>query len=361
MNHRILECGAIACSTVVIAQWLPAFNVQLPSSNCSKEPEPEPASAAADRATVSPKCSSSGILSLMERLPEQFKLQWSQTNSRLPGNIEREYQQLIEQAQTLAGQNRLAEAIVLMNSIPKNSRYFDMAYEMQETWSQEALHEASSRYQQAEISAALKLLEAIPATSSQYPQVVQFKQKWQQDAVRMQQAIAASKTGNWQQVIEQLEALQGKSLFQSLRVQELLQLAMIKVLEPEPELLKIASQMNSTSLSAAPLPSPPAVPAASVSSSVPPLPPPTSDRSNLDIEEVLTPPSKTLIASKVTQSAYQPVTLLNGTLVPARRSPLAAAMTSPAFVSAAAIASPPAAAVMPDSTAIARPEIMMQK
>jgi len=278
MSHRILERGAIACSAVVVAQWVPAFAVQLPASICQKKTQPEPVRSSADPApeTRSPKCFLDGMISLVESLPEQFKLQWSQRRaSQLPHSMEREYHQLIEQAQTLASQNRIPEAIALVAAIPKNTRYSDLAYQLQEGWSQEMLDEATHHYRQADLSRALNLLKAIPATSTQYSRVTQLKQKWQQDAAQLHRAIAASKAGAWQEVIRRLETFKNTPLFQSLPVQQLWQTAMTEMLEPDSTLLQIASKMDSTSLSTASLPpsaarrlSPPSLPS--------PLPPSSS-------------------------------------------------------------------------------------
>lgn len=308
MNYRSLERGAIACSAVVVTQWLPSFDVQLPGNFCQNEPEPQPKStgAAVERATVSQKCSPNRVLALLESLPEKFKLQWSDRSAQLPHSIERKYQQLIEQARTLAGEDRVAEAIVMMNAIPKNSRYFDLAYQMQETWSQDTLHEATSHYQQADLTTALKLLDVIPTTSSQYPQVTRLKQKWQQDAVQMQQAIAASKTGAWQEVIQRLEAFKDTPLFQSLPVQELLQLAMIKVLEPDPALMQIAFTMDSTSLSAVPLPDAAAYSATSAALATPLLPAPAASRSEMNVDRVLRPDAARPSASKTAKPTRLP-------------------------------------------------------
>lgn len=310
MKYRILGGGAIACSAVVVTQWLPSFEVQLPGNFCQNEPEPNPTStgAAGDRGTVSQKCSPGRMLALLESLPERFKLQWSQSRSaQLPHSIERKYQQLLEQARTLAAEDRVAEAIVLMNAIPKNSRYFDLAYQMQETWSQDALYEATSHYQQAELTAALKLLDAIPATSSQYPQVTQLKQKWQQDAAQMQRAIAASQTGDWQKVIQQLEAFQETPLFQSLPVQELLQQAMTKVLEPDPAMLQIAFTMDSTSLSATPLSPAAAYAVTSAPLVAPPLPASRSSGSQMEVDRILTPAVAPFSPSKTAKPTRQPL------------------------------------------------------
>jgi len=362
MNQRIIGRGAIACSTVVMAQWIPPFGIQLPDSACQKETEPGTTSSAAGATTASKKCSSNGIFALMERLPERFKLQWSQSRSqRLPGSIERKYQQLIEQAQTLAGENRVAEAIVLMNAIPKNSRHFDVAYQLQETWSQEMLYEATNRYQQADLTTALKLLEAIPATSSQYPQATQLKRKWQQDAAKMQRAIAASKAGNWEQVIQQLEAFQGTPLFQSLPVQELLQLALIKVLEPDPALLEIASRMDSTSLNAAPLPQSP-YPISSSSVSIPP-PPPPAPRPNLDVDQILNPPDELLIAAKTTKPAPQATASPSQPVRQATTSPSAPSMLAriPESVRRFSLSPTLTSADNLAKNTIAQPEIMAQK
>lgn len=259
MNQRILGRGVIACSAVVVTQWLPSFGVKLPANICQRKNDLKPVSPSSPARTGSfDQCSIDEMLSLVEGLPEQFKLQWSQGNSpQVPPSMEREYRELISQAQTMASHNQIAEAISLVATIPKNTRHYELAHQLLETWSQEILHQAMSSHDQANLPAALKQLEAIPVTSSQYPQVTQLKRQWQQEAAQLHQAIVAGKAGRWQEVADRLETFRNTPLFQSLPVQELLQIAMTKMLEPDPTLLQIASTMDSTQFRTASIPAPP--------------------------------------------------------------------------------------------------------
>ncbi len=155
--------------------------------------------------------------------------------------METVYSNLLEQAQASAKQNQFTQAITTLAGIPKNSRHYEMAQQLQEDWSQELVGQASSSYQQAQLTTAITTLSAIPATSRSHDRAMELQNRWKQQSAQLNRAIAAKKSGDWQAEINAIQSLEGTPLYQTLPVQELLQQAISNRYEPDPTLLRIAT------------------------------------------------------------------------------------------------------------------------
>jgi len=228
----LLGGGVILCSTAGVYWWQQAFvsqsrgiDIQTPT----RVPE-----------------QTSSILATPQLVrdtnPEPIaELLWSDRPAALPKQMEAVYEDALKQSHTLASQNQLTEAIRIVAGIPSNSQHFAMAQQLQDDWSRELLRQATNECQQANVTKAIALLKAVPVSSPLYRRASQLQQTWNQQAQILNQAITANKKGNWQAAINAIEALETSPMFHSLRVQELLQQAMIKLYEPDAQLLQIAT------------------------------------------------------------------------------------------------------------------------
>ncbi|HIK15896.1 MAG TPA: hypothetical protein IGS53_11520 [Leptolyngbyaceae cyanobacterium M33_DOE_097] len=228
----ILSGGVILCSTVGVYRWQQAV-VSQPTSGDTQISTKVP------DATGSPLTTPQLV---KDTNPEPIaELLWSDRPAALPKHMEAVYEDALTQSQTLASQNQLTEAIRIVAGIPSNSRHFAMAQQLQDDWSRELLRQATNECQQANVTKAVALLKAIPVSSPLYRRANQLQQNWNQQAQILNQAIMANKKGDWQAAIDAVKALETSPMFHSLRVQELLQQAMIKLYEPDAQLLQIAT------------------------------------------------------------------------------------------------------------------------
>jgi len=228
----VLSGGVILCSTVGVYRWQQAV-VSQPTNGDTQISTKVPDATGSQLAT--PQL-------VKDTTPEPIaELLWSNRPAALPKQMEAVYEDALTQAQTLASQNQLTEAIRIVAGIPSNSRHYAMAQQLQEDWSRELLRQATNECQQANVTKAVALLKAIPAGSPLYRRANQLQHNWNQQAQMLNQAITANKKGDWQAAIDAIEALETSPMFHSLRVQELLQQAMIKLYEPDAQLLQIAT------------------------------------------------------------------------------------------------------------------------
>jgi hypothetical protein len=179
------------------------------------------------------------------------------------------YADLLAQAHASADADRIAEAITIVAGIPKNSRHHGIAQQLQEDWSQELLERATSRYQQADMPMAMTMLSAIPQTSQRYNRATELRDRWKQQTTALNQAIAAREIGDWNSVTAALGSLEGTDLYHSALVQQLLQQATQKQLEPDAALLQLAAAASTASSQAVALSMPTADPAMVPIESVP--------------------------------------------------------------------------------------------
>ena len=241
MSRQVLERGALACSFLALYGW------SQPSVSEPILPHCEPS---ADAASKNSQCSQNaqhsqhGHNAIIATAPEQLANdQWSDRRlSPLPSKIESVYSNLLQQAQTFSDRNQLSQAINHVAGIPKNSQHYEMAHQLQEDWSRELWRQASSEYQEAHITKALTIIDTIPASSQSYEKVTEVRKRWSQQDKRLQQAIAAQKTSDWQGVIDSVQALEGAPLYHSLLVQELQQKAMMQLYTPNAAMLQRATE-----------------------------------------------------------------------------------------------------------------------
>jgi hypothetical protein len=219
-----------------------------------------------------------------------FDRQWSNSSDRLPASMEGMYRDLLQQAQTAAEEAQFAKAVTLVSGVPKNSRHYEMAQQLQNDWSQELLQQATKLYQQADIAGALSILENIPPTYQEYARTVELSDRWRNHAQWFEQAMAAQAAKDWSTTIAAINALEGTPLYHSVVVQEALQESISNMLKPDDRLMQIAS---------ANLPATAAIPPATISPSnvsptpsTPPMEPLPSATLPVDINPALewTPP-----------------------------------------------------------------------
>lgn len=243
MNHPQLGSRAIVCSALLVYGWVQPAASKLSLDQCEDNAVKSPKNSAGQNAQQPGKGCKLEKQPMMSPTPklEQLGIQWSnRSTGRLSSDMEAVYRNLIEQARELATHDRITDAVPLVMGVPKNSRYYEMAQQLQENWSQELLHLAKDAYQQADLSRSLVLLKVIPIASSQHGYASQLEQQWRQQSTIFKQAISAQKTENWQSVIDAIRKLQGTPLYQTLPAQELLQQAMIKKFEPDNTLMQVA-------------------------------------------------------------------------------------------------------------------------
>lgn len=218
--------------------------------------------------------------------PSFLNVLWSEVESHQRLNqIETVYQDLIAQAKTKANHQQFPEAVAIVASIPKNSRYHEAAQQYQEAWSLELIEQANNAYQQAKLGAALALLDKIPSTTSQSARVSEIRTRWIKEAKPFNQALAAQKANDWPAVLTALNSLEDTPLYHSLAVQNLLQQAMNKQFEPDAALMQMA---NEASAPATAIGVQPALPSASsVASNLPIAPLPTAESSPIDLHQAI--------------------------------------------------------------------------
>ncbi|MDX2232314.1 MAG: hypothetical protein NW220_21955 [Leptolyngbyaceae cyanobacterium bins.349] len=238
MRYRVLEGGAIACSAVAL--WsLVAFPKPQSRQLCESSPPTTNSSSSSRKQD----CGSQHRLFRASIMPEHwFHFNWGRDRpTPLPSDLETVYAQLLHQAQTMADRDRWADAIAQVSGIPKNSRHYALAAQLQTDWSQEILQQAMERYHQAQLKSALQLLTNIPASCQTYAQAQAFTRQWTQEAAWLHQAEVAWRSNRWYTVLTLLKKLERSPLYQSSPVQNMLQIATHKLYEPDPTLIELGS------------------------------------------------------------------------------------------------------------------------
>lgn len=246
LKTRVLGGGAIACSTLLVYGWAqaaaPGKVAPCPQSEPLGESSAQPCTPV-DTAAESPSILGMAPTQLLEQLPEPLVALWPGGHAwgdRLPEDMERLYEQLLTQAQSKASAAQFTQAISQISGIPKNSRHYELAYRLQQDWSQELWRQANQQYENAKLDAAQAILAKIPQSSSLHAQSQSLKQRWQEQQQSLDRAIAAKRRGDWQAVIQALQPLESTPLHQSLTVQELWQQAITRLYEPDQNLVYVA-------------------------------------------------------------------------------------------------------------------------
>lgn len=231
-RRLLISGGALLSSAFGVYGWM-TVSPSIPA------PIPFAGTQAADTDKTSPTGASVEKTSTPERLTQ---IEWNDRQlETLPDSMEASYKNALEQAQEIAGQNQLTDAINTIAGIPKNSRHFAMAQQLQDDWSRELLRQAINECQQARVGKAIAMLDAIPTTSQLHAHVSELRQTWSQQGELLNQAIIAKRLGNWQETIDAIKQLEGSPMYHSLQIQQLLQQALIRLYEPDPMLLQIAT------------------------------------------------------------------------------------------------------------------------
>ncbi|HEY9638919.1 MAG TPA: hypothetical protein V6C57_00460 [Coleofasciculaceae cyanobacterium] len=170
----------------------------------------------------------------------------------LPKEMETSYNRLLKQARLAASRDRFAEAIRTIAGIPKNSRFYGEARQLQEGWTQELLQRASSQYKQANVQMALWMINTIPPESQRYARAIELRQRWSQESALLRQATAAQSTGDWNGVMAALKSLQDSVLYQTPPAQMLLQQATAKLFGSG-KMAKLAATVPANAIAQAPL------------------------------------------------------------------------------------------------------------
>lgn len=278
MNHRVIGGGAIVCSAVVFYGWMQPFTTKAGLPSCQDAPVNSNASTTAE--AVSPpqqaNCSQPITIPFVGHLPElpSFNFQLSGFRSHnLLGQMEATYADMIQKAQELADRNQFAEAMAQITGIPKNSRHYATAQQLQDNWSRELLQRATKSYQAADVVTAIETLNTIPQTCPQFNQANDLRQRWHQQTIKLEQAFAAKDAGDWQGVINAIQSLEGTQLYSTSPVQELLQYAMIQQFAPDADLMQfVTANVTEPTSAAAPIRPFETIPSELPLSSVEPLP-----------------------------------------------------------------------------------------
>ncbi|WP_421658688.1 hypothetical protein [Leptothermofonsia sp. ETS-13] len=243
MNRQILSSGTIVCLAILIYGWTQSSTSGASDYDCRNQAAKAGSSKAPNQLSSAEKhCLPKAVIATSNTTEPLFNLQWSQGGKdRLPNTMETLYSSLLEKAQALASREQFGQAIATIAGIPKNSRHYEMAQQLQEDWSRELLRQATLHCQQAQVKTAIAILQAIPETSQLHDRAVELRQLWSKQARQLNQAIAAEKVGDWQRAIDATKSLEGSLMYNSLLVQELLQQAMTKLYEPDQTLLQIAT------------------------------------------------------------------------------------------------------------------------
>lgn len=250
MSRQVLASGTIVCSAIMLYSWAQPSVSEPSTFNCEELSAQTEAASRPDQDSKAQNCPPQ--TRAMGMIPERFfNLEWGNWGSnRLPDKMEAVYGDLIKQAQESADRDQFPQAIATLSGVPKNSRHYQMAQQLQEDWAREVLRQASIQCQQAQMTTALATIKAIPSTSQFHARAVELQQRWTQQAKLYDRAIAAKHARNWQDAIDALQALQGTPLYNSLPVQELLQHAMTKLYEPDSTLKQLAEEGLPTEQSA---------------------------------------------------------------------------------------------------------------
>jgi hypothetical protein len=224
MNRWVLRSGALASSTVAVCGFIDVSALGLSESATTPSPlDPaSPEAQAEDAATPTAKPSIQTAPDAF--MPDALLSEVLGIQSRqLPNAIEETYDELLQQAQDMASHNRFTEALTTAAGIPKNSRHYDLAQQLQEDWSQELLQRAVAQCQQGQMTEAISLLKLVPSTSPQHQRATELQGRWHRQASLLNRAIAAKQAGDWQAVAQALKPLEGTPVYQSAPVQTLLQ------------------------------------------------------------------------------------------------------------------------------------------
>ncbi|MBF2025184.1 MAG: hypothetical protein IGS48_00245 [Oscillatoriales cyanobacterium C42_A2020_001] len=243
MNRRILECGALACSAIMIYGWSNASAPKNNSSNCGDRAESTRPNPRKHHTKLAKQCLQTASLASIYEIPRQlFNIQWGSSESTtLPKKTDAIYDDLLVKAQTLASQDQFADAIKLLEGVPRNSRHYKTIQQLEEDWSRELFRQANADCQQGQMAGAIARLDAIPARSQLRHRAIELRQRWSKHDTLVKQAIAANKVGAWQEAIDAIQALEGTPVYYSLPVQTLLQQAMTNLYEPDTTFLNIAT------------------------------------------------------------------------------------------------------------------------
>ena len=201
MNRWLVSSGAIVSSAMALYSWTnpSAFNLTLLSAQPDSDSKP------------------------------------------LPREIEGLYDRLLVKARSVATHDQIAEAINTVAGIPKNSRSYGEAQQLQEDWTQELLQRASSQYKRANVRMAIWMLKAIPPTSQRHDRATELQQRWAKEWTTLRQASAAKKQGDWKSVMSSLTSLKDSMLYQSSPAQEMLQQATANLYSTDKTLVQIST------------------------------------------------------------------------------------------------------------------------
>lgn len=243
MNRHVISSGTIVCSAIMLYGWAQTSTAEPSNSDCGNHARATATPVPNQISETEKHCLKQASIAISLPNPEDlFNLQWGDRSpAKLPKNVEDLYNNLLQQAQTSASRDQFAEATTTLAGIPKNSRHYEIAQQLQADWSRELLRQATNQWQQAQVKTAISTLNAIPSTSQINDRKLELRQRWKQQAIALEQALAAKEVRNWQGAINALKALEGSPIYHSLTVQELLQQSMAKLYEPDQTFLQIAT------------------------------------------------------------------------------------------------------------------------
>ncbi|MEB3209771.1 MAG: hypothetical protein VKL39_00385, partial [Leptolyngbyaceae bacterium] len=179
-----------------------------------------------------------GCLATAETIPETFS-DLHQQALNLRGQC------LLNQAQELADENRLRDAIALAQSVPPDTEAAEDALEKIDDWFGRILQIAENKYQEQNLTEAINIASAVTNDSSLYDSTQELIGGWQAELDIWNQANEAFSGKQWEGAIAQAEKISDDSSLKEL-ADELIATAQGEIRRAEAARQAAASQNNAT-------------------------------------------------------------------------------------------------------------------
>ncbi|GAA6619790.1 serine/threonine protein kinase [Scytonema sp. NUACC26] len=169
----------------------------------------------------------------------------SETSSLYAKAQELLYRCQLKQANQLAAENKLAQAIAAASTIPKNSPVSSKAQELSQQWSNSIMTTATDLFQNGKLDAAIAQIQEIPKTSSAYQKaqaaIVQWRKDWKVSETQFNAAKTALDEEKWQVAIDESHKIPNITFWKD-KIKPVIQEAHSQIVKAEAE--KIKAQQN---------------------------------------------------------------------------------------------------------------------
>ena len=148
----------------------------------------------------------------------EFGREFSDLNIALDSFLPECYSGQLEQAEKLAKESKLKDAISLASQIPANTDIEAKTKQLMSSWSQQIYQIAENKYQEGKLQDAIAIAQAIPKDTSLASEVEttiqQWNQKWQQDESHLEIAQEKFAAKKWQEAIDAAEKISENTYWQ---------------------------------------------------------------------------------------------------------------------------------------------------